>query len=198
MSWNMYAPPAAPRVVGAGGYVPPTGECCQLCGRGAATKRVTLMRNIGVVVLRFPRTITGSLCRHCIDKYFWEYTTVSFFLGWWGVISFFTTMFAIPANLVAYFGSRSLPAPPEDEASIADKRTRSVWMMVVGGVGAFLALAWVGLMALAVLGSLADGDDDVGGIIVALGLGLVAGLAPAILMFVVGIQTRLRANTATV
>jgi hypothetical protein len=186
-----YAPPASAGYA-APGHVPAGAGQCQLCGRAAATKQVTLMRNIGCVVLRFPRTIRGALCRHCIDKYFWEYTTVSFFLGWWGIISFFTTLVAIPANVVAFFGSRNLPFPPEDQMSLADKRSRGMWMSIVGGVGALLAVAWIMLCALAILGS--EAGEDVGALVVMLVLGTLFALGPAIWMLVAGLQTRARAS----
>ncbi len=82
---------------------------CQSCGNNAPTKQVTLMQNVGVVIMRFPRTIRGRLCKACISKYFWEMTTITFFFGWWGVISFFYTLYSIPQNIAVYLGSRSLP-----------------------------------------------------------------------------------------
>jgi hypothetical protein len=82
---------------------------CQACHRVAPTKQVTFRQNIGAIILRFPKTIRGSLCKRCIDKYFWEMTTITFFLGWWGVISFFYTLFSIPQNVAQFIGSRSLP-----------------------------------------------------------------------------------------
>ncbi len=66
------------------------------------------MQNIGAVVLRFPRTIRGMLCRRCIDRYFWRMTTITFFFGWWGVISFFYSLYSIPQNIVVFVSSRDL------------------------------------------------------------------------------------------
>jgi hypothetical protein len=82
---------------------------CQACRRHAPTKNVTFHQNIGAVILRFPKTLRGNLCRTCIGKYFTEYTLISLFFGWWGMISFFYTAVTIPMNIVEYFGARSLP-----------------------------------------------------------------------------------------
>jgi hypothetical protein len=83
---------------------------CQLCGEERALKQVTLMQNIGLVVLRFPKTLSGLLCKQCIHSNFWRYTLITFFFGWWGVISFFYTLIALPTNVVNYIGSRRLPS----------------------------------------------------------------------------------------
>ncbi len=165
---------------------------CQLCHRNAETRQVTLMRNIGVLVVRFPRTLSGLLCRHCVDKYFWEYTAVTMFLGWWGVISFVYTLIALPTNFVGYLRTRSLPAPPDDPTSLQDKRSRGTWMTILGSVGALLALVWIGLASLAILGS----DDDPTGGVVALLIGVVVVLAPSLLMFIVGVRALVSGRAA--
>jgi hypothetical protein len=95
---------AAPRPIQAA----PTGTC-RMCGRHAPTKQVTFHQNIGALVIRFPKTVSGQLCRDCIGTYFTKYTLTSLFLGWWGVISFFYTLVTIPMNIVTWFGARKLP-----------------------------------------------------------------------------------------
>lgn len=82
---------------------------CQLCGEERALKQVTLMQNVGLVVMRFPKTLSGLLCKQCITSNFWRYTLITFFFGWWGIISFFYTLIALPTNIVNFIGSRSLP-----------------------------------------------------------------------------------------
>src|SRR5271154_3359551 len=62
---------------------------CQQCHRNVPTWRVGFHQHIGAVVLMFHRQINGKLCRECVDKYFWEYTLITLFAGWWGLISFF-------------------------------------------------------------------------------------------------------------
>ena len=83
---------------------------CQLCGIDRPLKQVTLMQNIGLLVVRFPKTLSGLLCRECISSKFWSFTLITLFLGWWGVISFFYTLIALPTNIVNYIGSRRLPS----------------------------------------------------------------------------------------
>ena len=95
------APPQAIRAAPAG--------TCRMCGRHAPTQQVTFHQNIGALVIRFPKTVSGQLCRDCIGKYFTKYTLTSLFLGWWGVISFFYTLVTIPMNIVTWFGARKLP-----------------------------------------------------------------------------------------
>ena len=36
-------------------------------------------------------------------------TTITFFLGWWGIISFFYSLVSIPMNIINYLGALSLP-----------------------------------------------------------------------------------------
>lgn len=81
---------------------------CQCCGRSAPTKKVSFMWNVGVLVMRFHKTLAGNLCKRCISKTFWEYMLITTFFGWWGIISFFVNLVAIPMNLVAFFGSMDL------------------------------------------------------------------------------------------
>ncbi len=82
---------------------------CQACGDAAPTKHVSFHQNVGLVILRFPSSIKGELCRGCIDKYFWRMSLISFFFGWWGFISFFWTLFTLPMNVITYLGALSVP-----------------------------------------------------------------------------------------
>ncbi len=84
---------------------------CQGCGRQAETKYVEYYQNIGALVLRFSRHVKGNLCRDCSDKYFWRYTGTTLLLGWWGVISFFVTLFILPNNVIRYLGTLGLRSP---------------------------------------------------------------------------------------
>jgi hypothetical protein len=81
---------------------------CQRCGRQAPTKSVTFMQNVGVVIMRFPKQVSGMLCKRCISSCFWSMTTITLFFGWWGVISFFYSLISIPNNVINYLGALSL------------------------------------------------------------------------------------------
>jgi len=59
----------------------------------------------------------GNLCKTCIRKIFWEYTLVTLFVGWWGVISFIVTPFYIVSNVCQYMSCRDMEEPdPEYSA----------------------------------------------------------------------------------
>jgi hypothetical protein len=84
---------------------------CENCLCESSTKHVALYQNIGLIVMRLHKSVEGNLCRACIRKYFWQFTTITLFLGWWGVISFFMTLFILPNNLIRYLSSLGLPGP---------------------------------------------------------------------------------------
>jgi hypothetical protein len=81
---------------------------CQSCGLESPTKDITLHQNIGMLMLRRSQTIKGSLCKPCIDSYFWRFTLVNATLGWWGLISLIMTPIFLVNNLFQFIGSRSL------------------------------------------------------------------------------------------
>ena len=89
----------------------PRSDRCQKCLGPGPTKQVTFMRNIGVIVLRFSSTLSGRLCRNCIDQAFLTMWVPTLFFGWWGVISFVFTLIAVPTGLITYLGALSLPHP---------------------------------------------------------------------------------------
>ncbi|HKP53634.1 MAG TPA: hypothetical protein VJ183_13405 [Chloroflexia bacterium] len=83
---------------------------CQFCGSHAPTKYVAFYSNIGFFLARREREVKGELCKQCINKHFWEFTLVNLLLGWWGIASFFFTIFFLINNTVRYIGARRLPA----------------------------------------------------------------------------------------
>lgn len=84
---------------------------CRTCGVQSPTKYVEFYQNIGLVFARQWIKIDGNLCRRCIGAYFRSYTLTTFFLGWWGVISFFVTPLILLNNIVRYLLSLGLPEP---------------------------------------------------------------------------------------
>jgi hypothetical protein len=89
-------------------------EYCQNCGQRAPTRYVVFYQNIGLLILRLGKVMQGRLCKACIHKTFWEYTLITFFAGWWGLISFFLTPFFLINNVVRYLGCLGMPAHDED------------------------------------------------------------------------------------
>ncbi len=83
---------------------------CQSCGVEAPTKYVAFYQNIGALVVRFSKSVKGDLCKSCIHRYFWQFTGVNLFLGWWGYISFFVTPFFLLNNVFRYMTCLTLPA----------------------------------------------------------------------------------------
>lgn len=94
---------------------------CQTCGREAPTRYTELYQNIGILIMRFNKSIKGDLCKDCINKFFWEYTLITFFLGWWGIISFFSTLFILPNNIFRYLGSLNMIGPEKHASTIDDR-----------------------------------------------------------------------------
>lgn len=90
---------------------------CQACGVEAPTKYVAFYQNIGLLVIRFSNTIEGNLCKSCIHKYFWQYTLITFFLGWWGIISFIVTIFFLLNNIFRYLFCLGMEPVPFNAAS---------------------------------------------------------------------------------
>lgn len=89
---------------------------CQACGVEAPTKFVSFHQNIGALVVRFSKSVEGRLCKRCVHKYFWSLTGTTFFLGWWGTISFLVTPFFLLNNVVRYTTCLTMPRVPEGAA----------------------------------------------------------------------------------
>ena len=75
---------------------------CHICGVEAPTKYVEFHQNIGMFIARKSKSIKGNMCKSCIHRYFWEYTLITLFVGWWGMISAITTPFILLNNIVRY------------------------------------------------------------------------------------------------
>lgn len=75
---------------------------CQICGANKTTVLADFSGNIGAIIMRFERSIRGYMCRLCVHKQFWKFTAMNFFLGWWGVISFFVTPIHLVTNTAVY------------------------------------------------------------------------------------------------
>jgi len=64
-----------------------------------------------MIVARRSRHIEGSLCKNCINYFFWELTGRTMVLGWWGVISFFATILILINNLYRFIESLGMQKP---------------------------------------------------------------------------------------
>jgi hypothetical protein len=81
---------------------------CRACGQTKPTRHVSFYQNIGLLIMRMHKSIDGQLCKSCINHYFWEFTLITLFLGWWGLISFFFTLFILPNNIIYYLTTLTL------------------------------------------------------------------------------------------
>jgi hypothetical protein len=90
---------------------------CQSCGCDAPTRYVSFHQNIGALVMRFYEGIEGNLCKSCIHGYFWKYTGVNMFLGWWGYISLVITPFFMINNVFYYVPCLFMEAPDPNAAA---------------------------------------------------------------------------------
>lgn len=164
---------------------------CQACGRHAATKNLTFMQNIGALVIRFPKTVSGHICKFCVEKFFFQYTAVTLFLGWWGVISFVYTCIALPVNVVNRVRAIGLEPPAEDALSVGDRRSRGLWQIVIGLVVGVLSA----INLFATVAMLAEGED-LGDVLLVFFVALFTVHVPALLFLIFGIRNRVLASRA--
>ncbi len=87
---------------------------CRACRVDAPTQRVVLRQNVGALVVRFHKTLDARLCKRCVHKYFWTMTGVTFFWGWWGIVSLIVTLYYLVHNIVQYIGCLKMPPVPKD------------------------------------------------------------------------------------
>lgn len=89
---------------------------CQSCGIEAPTRPIEFHQNIGALVMRFHKTCKGNLCKRCVHRRFWQFTTTNLTLGWWGYISLVMTPVFTVNNIVRYLGALGMPSVPEGAA----------------------------------------------------------------------------------
>ena len=82
---------------------------CEACGTVGPVLRVTYRQNTGMLILRQSRTVEGELCKRCSGSVFTRMTLHTFFLGWWGMISFVLTPIFLINNL--WYGFQTLRMP---------------------------------------------------------------------------------------
>ena len=166
---------------------------CESCRRVAQLRHAHFTQNIGAVVLRFHRTVDGQLCKHCIDKFFFRFTGVTMLLGWWGLLSFFFSCVAVPANVVSWAGSFGMPAPPDDVDSFRERRARGSVGVALGVLTAALALLTLALGALISWSAQGGAKPDAGAVTGLAVTGGIIGLIAAVILFF-GIRARVRAT----
>jgi len=89
-----------------------SGILCQSCGIEAPTRQACFFQNIGMLVMRKQRKISGLLCKKCIHRHFWKMTTTTLFLGPWGYISVVVSPIFIVSNVFNYVRASTMPSVP--------------------------------------------------------------------------------------
>jgi hypothetical protein len=135
-----YQVPQAPMPGPAKDHHPGT---CAACGRFTEVRELEFSRNIGALVVRFYKTVRGNLCADCVEKYFWQFTVINLFFGWWGLRSFFYTIGYIIINIINYFKAWNLRNYSKNLSSIAleSKFVAFAFFFVLGGIFYFGVLA---------------------------------------------------------
>lgn len=87
---------------------------CQTCGIEAPTRFSEFEQNIGLLFLRITGGCRGHYCKRCTRQHFWRTTAITFFAGWWGVISFILTPIFLICNVVTYLRTWKLADVPPD------------------------------------------------------------------------------------
>ena len=87
---------------------------CEGCGAWAETRHVVFYYNIGLLVMRFHKSLDATLCKSCNHRSFWKFTAFNLFLGWWGIISFFCTIGFLLNNTIRYLGCLGMAPRPAD------------------------------------------------------------------------------------
>lgn len=114
---------------------------CSSCGAEAKTSVMTFRKNIGLILVRLYDERRGAMCRACAGSLYRGWTATTLFLGWWGVISFFTTPYILITNTINYFGNvgaagnpanvsqRWLLSPQLNEVGLARLEPHTDWVI---------------------------------------------------------------------
>lgn len=101
---------------------------CDQCGALAPTTYVEMHHNVGMLIARRVGSTVGHLCRKCVWKAFTDHTLKNVVLGWWGLISFFATLYFLLNNVITLISAlntlrgehQRLEPPRKPKAAAAD------------------------------------------------------------------------------
>lgn len=167
-----------------------------LCGRWAPVRGVLFRQNIGALVMRFTSKVEGPLCRPCIGSTFFRTTLVTLFLGPWGVISHFLTLYILPSNVLMYWRSRSLPdGEGLGPTQLGSRRSRYTIVAAIGALGSLFALVWIAAGIAMIVSPPEDGSRL--GAVVFTWVSILLGGLPFGLVTALGIRGRVRATVVS-
>jgi hypothetical protein len=98
---------------------------CQSCRRYSPIDYLSFHQIIGVIFVRFTNRVEGNLCANCSEYYFWRFTMITLFLGWWSFTSLFLTPIILSSNFWNYMRSIKLRDNSAGEALLPTS-----WKMV--------------------------------------------------------------------
>lgn len=90
---------------------------CQDCGVEAPTKYVAFYQNVGVLVMRFTKSVEGNLCKSCIHRNFWSMTGITMAVGWLGTISLVLAPCFVINNTFRYLFCLGMEPVPADASA---------------------------------------------------------------------------------
>jgi hypothetical protein len=89
---------------------PDANHACELCGWGPA-QRVKFNSTSGFIIFMRWYTFEAKVCKICARAMYDENQRSNLTKGWWGIFSFFATIYAFFSNMAALRSTQSLGAP---------------------------------------------------------------------------------------
>jgi len=84
---------------------------CQSCGLEAPTRKVQFHKHTGMIIMMQHGHFGGNFCKHCINKYFAQFTGWTAVAGWWGMLSVFITPCVLLWNTGLFLTTLGLKSP---------------------------------------------------------------------------------------
>ena len=82
---------------------------CAACRRNAPTGNVRLHQNIGMLIMRRHRQVSGNLGRRCIRHHGLKLTGLTLITGWWSAISLILNCVFVLNNTVVLLATIGMP-----------------------------------------------------------------------------------------
>jgi hypothetical protein len=135
------------------GELPVPDMKCEVCGRGP-TRFYSYRSNRGFLLFRVVRDFEGHLCAVCARGMYRRLQTINLSWGWFGFLSFFTTIIYAFFNANEYHSQKKALAAPSPADPALDEKLggRPVFLGVVSRLVPFLGIValavWIAFRAL--------------------------------------------------
>ncbi len=80
---------------------------CDQCKSREPSVYVELHHNVGLLLMRKVESTEAQLCLACLQRAFNKHQLTNLVFGWWGVISFFATIYYLVDNTLVFLNARS-------------------------------------------------------------------------------------------